>query len=116
MSLVNPFSAALQINNISSTVKSFGLSLGTIEATTNFTSAPKSTTESPSLDLNLNFDPAVLFTLTRALAVEAGLNVEPLDGIVQLGGISYLSITGSAPTIKKRQNAGLYSYVHNSEV
>lgn len=113
VSLVNPWSAPLQINKVSSTVTSFGLSLGTIESTTGFTVSAKSTTQSPTLDLNMNFDPAVLFTVTRALAVEAGLDVEPLDGIVQLGGISYLTI--ASPAIEKRQNADLYKFVQNQQ-
>jgi len=109
VSLVNPWSAPLRINKVSSTVTSFGLSLGTIESTTGFTVSAKSTTQSPTLDLNMNFEPAVLFTIARALAVEAGLNVDPLDGIVQLGGISYLTIAG--PTMEERQNADLYKFV-----
>ncbi|GLB37240.1 putative protein of unknown function (DUF3712) [Lyophyllum shimeji] len=116
VSMVNPFTAPLRITKISSTVKSFGIPLGTIETTTNFESAPKSTTKSPVLDLNMNFDPAALFTVTRALAVEAGLNVDPLDGIVQLGGIKYLSITGSPPKLKHRANVftgfNLPAFVH----
>jgi hypothetical protein len=104
VSLVNPFSSALEITKIKSTVRSFGIPLGTIDTTTSFKSAPKSTTQSPTLDLNMNFDPAALFTVTRALAVEAGLDVDPLDGIVQLGGIKYLSITGNPPTLKRRDN------------
>jgi hypothetical protein len=78
--------------------------LGTIDTTTDFVSAPKSTTQSPTLDLNMNFDPSALFTVTRALAVEAGLDVTPLDGIVQLGGIRYLSITNSSPSVQRRAN------------
>ncbi|KAG6813669.1 hypothetical protein H0H92_008517 [Tricholoma furcatifolium] len=104
VSLVNPFSAALDITKISSTVTSFGIPLGTINADVNFTSAPNSTTESPTLNLDMNFDPAALFTVTRALAVEAGLDVAPLDAIVQLGGIQYLTITGDAPTSSRRAN------------
>lgn len=50
----------------------------------------------------MNFDPAALFTVTRALAVEAGLDPAPLDGIVQLGGIQYLMTTGQPPV--KRQD------------
>lgn len=57
----------------------------------------------------MNFDPASLFTVTRALAVEAGLDVDPLDGIVQLGGIKYLSVTGNPPSLKRRDN--LYTQV-----
>lgn len=91
VSLANPFSAVLHITKISSTVNSFGIPLGTIDSKTNFLSAPKTTTVSPILNLAMNFDPAALFTLTRSLAVEAGLDVAPLDEIVQLGGIQYLS-------------------------
>jgi hypothetical protein len=107
--LVNPFSAGLQITKIQSTVKSYGLNLGTIDTSTNFNSKPKSTTESPSLDLNLNFDPSVLFALTRRLAVDAGLNAEPLDAIVKLGGITYAQSSGpSQRSIEPRQNRALF--------
>ena len=46
------------------------------------------------LELNMNLEPNSIFTVTRALAVEAGLNTEQLDGIVQLGGYQYLKVTG----------------------
>jgi hypothetical protein len=83
--------------------------LGTINTTTDFVSAPKLTTQSPTLDLNMNFDPSALFTVTRALAVEAGLDVAPLDGIVQLGGIKYLSTTNTPPSVQRRAN--IFTYV-----
>ncbi|KXN90203.1 hypothetical protein AN958_04693 [Leucoagaricus sp. SymC.cos] len=106
VALNNPFTAPLRITKISSTVTSHGISLGTIETDTDFESAPHSTTESPELNLNMNFDPAALFTVTRALAVEAGLDPAPLDGIVQLGGIQYLTIPGQPPV--KRQDASVF--------
>lgn len=90
VNLVNPFSAGLSITTISSTIKSYGLNLGSIETTTDFNSKPKTTTTSPDLDLNLNFDPETLFTVTRNLAVDAGLSTAQLDGIVALGGYNYL--------------------------
>lgn len=112
MSLANPFSTALEVTSVSSSVSAFGIPLGTINQTVNFTSAPKSTTTSPQLDLDMNFDPAALFTVTRALAVEAGLDVAPLDQIVALAGIQYLPITGSTkrevPAVK-RDN--IFTYV-----
>lgn len=83
--------------------------LGSIDQDVKFTSAPKSTTQSPVLDLNMNFDPASLFTVTRALAVEAGLDVAPLDSIVSLGGLHYLTTTSEASTPSKRQ-ASLFRY------
>jgi hypothetical protein len=114
VSLSNPFSASLEITTISSSVSVFGILLGTINQDVKFTSAPKTTTQSPQLDLDMNFDPAALFTVTRALAVEAGLDVAPLDQIVSLAGIQYLPTTqGSAPPAKreveKRDN--IFTYV-----
>ena len=41
----------------------------------------------------MNLDPASIFSVTRALAVLAGLDTEQLDGIVQLGGYQYLQTT-----------------------
>ncbi|KAF8160985.1 hypothetical protein B0H34DRAFT_699004 [Crassisporium funariophilum] len=104
VTLANPFSAPLRITKVTSTVTSFGIPLGTISQDTDFSSAPKSTTESPQLNLNMNFDPAALFTVTRALAVEAGLDPAPLDGIVQLGGIQYLHINQNTPPTKRQAN------------
>jgi hypothetical protein len=103
--LVNPFTAGLDITQITSSVKSHGITLGTIATATSFTSAGKSSTTSPSLDLNLNFDPAALFTLTRVLAVEAGEDPTQLDGIVKLGGYSYISATNDDAPTKKREVA-----------
>ncbi|KAH9083581.1 hypothetical protein EDB83DRAFT_2511885 [Lactarius deliciosus] len=107
VALVNPFTAGLLITSIRSTVSTHGISLGTIETSTNFTSTGKSTVISPSLDIGLNMDPAALFTVTRLCAVSAGLSTEQLDGIVQLGGYQYLQVTGgnsSGATKKRRDN------------
>ena len=41
----------------------------------------------------MNLDPATLFSLTRALAVDAGLGTDQLDGIVTLGGYTYVTTT-----------------------
>jgi len=114
VSLNNPFSAALDITQISSSVSAFGINLGMINSSTQFSAAGNTKTTSPALDLNMNFDPAALFTVTRALAVEAGLDVSPLDGIVQLGGIQYLSTTGSPPALSRRDN--IYTYVLSYDI
>ncbi|KAI9463679.1 hypothetical protein BJY52DRAFT_1404720 [Lactarius psammicola] len=107
VALVNPFTAGLLITGIRSTVSTHGISLGTIETSTNFTSTGKSTVTSPNLDLDLNMDPAALFTVTRLCAVAAGLGTEQLDAIVQLGGYQYLQVTGgnsSGATKRRRDN------------
>lgn len=109
MDLVNPFTAGFEITHITSSVTSHGLDLGTIETATNFSAAGKSTTSSPPLDLNMNFDPPTLFTLTRVLAVQAGLDPAPLDGIVALGGYSYVTATNADSTpVGRRSN--IYTY------
>ena len=109
VNLDNPFSAGLKITNIESTVSAFGIPLGTIDSSTNFESQPKSKTTSPDLDLNMNFDPNALFTVTRALAVEAGLDTTQLDGIVELGGYSYLKTTGNPPESSNSRRANIYT-------
>lgn len=103
--LANPFSADLQITSVSSSIKSYGLDLGSIDMGTDFRSDGNTTTTSQELDLNLNMDPETLFTLTRALAVESGQSTAQLDGIVALGGYEYLFTTdNSSSSEEKRDN------------
>lgn len=112
VALNNPFSADLQITKISSNVAYKSIPLGTIESNDAFKATAKSNTDSPQLDLDMNFDPAALFTVTRALAQEAGEDVAPLDGIVQLGGYEYLRISGDddndSQSRKAKRQADLY--------
>lgn len=107
VTLANPFSTPLRISRIQSTVSTHGIALGTIDSSTAFTSEPNGTTKSPALDLNMNFDPNALFTVTRVLAQQAGLEIAPLDGIVQIGGYHYLS-TADSPQPQRRN---LFTYV-----
>jgi hypothetical protein len=51
---------------------------------------------------NLNLYPDDIFSLLRELAIEAGLSTQQLDGIVQLGGYTYVSTTGTG-TKRKRE-------------
>ncbi|KAF9529294.1 hypothetical protein CPB83DRAFT_790385 [Crepidotus variabilis] len=106
--LANPFSAELRITKVSSSVSAFGIQLGTIDQDVNFRAAPKSTTSSPDLNLNMNFDPAALFTVTRRLASEARLDVAPLDKIVQLGGYEYLQSSKREEIALDRRQASLF--------
>ena len=59
----------------------------------------------------MNLDPQTLFTVTRSLAVKAGLPTEQLDGIVALGGYTYLKTTNAdspsnASSSSKRSSIG----------
>lgn len=61
----------------------------------------------------MDFDPPTLFTLTRVLAVQAGLDPAPLDGIVALGGYSYVTATNADSTpVNRRSN--VYTYEHTT--
>jgi hypothetical protein len=100
---------------IHSTVTSHGLNLGTINTKTNLPAAGHSTTESPTLDLNMNLDPPTVFTLLRRLAVDSGESTAQLDEIVQPGGIQYVASTDADGPQTKRSNAkcqaDLFKYV-----
>lgn len=107
VNLLNPFTAALDITSINSSVSSYGIPLGTIETATNFPSNGHSVTTSPSLPLDMNLDPPALFTLLRALAVSVGLPTVQIDGIVQLGGYQYLPTTNETESTGKGDDQGL---------
>lgn len=117
--LVNPFTSALDITQVTSSVTSHSINLGTITTATNFTAAGKMSSTSPTLDLSLNFDPPSLFTLTRVLDVDAGEDTTQLDGIVALGGYKYVSATNAdAPPTNRREviprdntKRNIYTYV-----
>ena len=93
VALANPFTAGLQISQITSSVTSHGINLGSISQNTSFPAQGKATSNSPNLDLNMNLDPPSIFSVTRALAVDAGLDTAQLDAIVALGGYQFLPTT-----------------------
>lgn len=68
-----------------------GITLGTIDSKNGFNAKGHSTTTSPTQDIDLNLDPSAIFTVTRDLALDAGLNTQQLDGIVAVGGYQYLT-------------------------
>lgn len=109
VTLNDPFTAGFTITSVNSTVTSHGILLGTINQSTNFAVEGKSTTTSPNLDLNLNLDPASMFTLLRLLASEAGLPTEQIDGIVAIGGYQYVvPVTRRDVTVRS-----IYRYATN---
>jgi len=116
VSLRNPFSASLRIKKITSFVTSHGILLGTIDTDTDFESVPNSITQSPELNCNINLDSAALFTVTRVLAVEAGLDPAPIDAIVKLAGYQYSSVPADQPPPDRRQDASLFTLVDSSNL
>lgn len=112
VTLANPFTAELLVTGVRSNVSTHGIPLGTIEASTNFTSAGRSTTNSPNFDIGLNMEPAALFTVTRLCAAAAGLSTEQLDGIVDIGGYKYLPMTsGDDPSASPKKRGNIYTFV-----
>ncbi|KAG1896026.1 uncharacterized protein F5891DRAFT_1165745 [Suillus fuscotomentosus] len=111
VALVNPFTAGFDITSISSNVTSHGLHLGSINTATSFNSAGKSTSKSPALNMTMNYDPPTLFTLTRVLAVQAGLDPTQLDGIVALGDYRYVTATtvDSEPVPQQQRRDNMYT-------
>ncbi|GAA5951249.1 hypothetical protein JCM3765_002422 [Sporobolomyces pararoseus] len=104
VNLANPFTASLDITNIQSNITAYGLFVGSIITDTNFPAAGKARSDSPNLPFNLNLYPPDIFSLLRALAVDAGLPTEQIDGIVALGGYQYVptAATASAQQARKR--------------
>ncbi|KAF8626824.1 hypothetical protein AX15_004657 [Amanita polypyramis BW_CC] len=103
VTLNNPFSVDLHIMHVKSTVSAFGIPLGTIDRATNFRVPGRSSINSPALDFDMNLDPSALLTVTHQLALEAGLDIAPLDAIVNLGGYHYLSPANGS--VSKRQSS-----------
>ncbi|GAA5914535.1 uncharacterized protein JCM6883_003197 [Sporobolomyces salmoneus] len=104
VNLANPFSAALDITNIQANITAYGLFVGSIITPTDFPASGRARTDSPNLPFNLNLYPPDIFSLLRALAVDAGLPTEQIDGIVALGGYEYVptAATASAQSARKR--------------
>ena len=114
VALANPFTADLGVTSIKSTVTSHGLVLGTITSNDAFTSDGKATTTSPELDLDMNLQPSVIFSLLRALAVDQGMDTDQIDGIMQIGGIQPVQTYGRRDVLVTRNiytNFNLPSYV-----
>lgn len=109
VSLANPFTSDLVITKVQSNVTFHDITLGTIDMPVTFASKSKSTTDSPDLNLAMNMDPAALFTVTRILAGDAGLDTAQIDAIVQLGGYTYVvdvngNGDGKREEVQKRDN------------
>ncbi|WFC96532.1 hypothetical protein MBRA1_003193 [Malassezia brasiliensis] len=107
VNLNNPFTSGLQITHISSNVTMHGIFVAQIDTDLDFSAAGKSVTASPNIPLHLNLYPPDMFALLRALALQAGEDVRPLDGIVSIGGYTY-SPTTSANSDRRPSKRSLH--------
>ncbi|KAL8280236.1 hypothetical protein RQP46_007350 [Phenoliferia psychrophenolica] len=97
VTLTNPFSADLLITSVQANVThSSGIYVGNIVTALNWAAKGRAVDVSPTLGFHLNLYPPDLFTLVRLLAIEAGQRTDQLDGLVALGGLSYVE-TKEAP-------------------
>lgn len=103
VALANPFTANIKITHIVTNATAFGLFVATADQGIDYTAPGKQTSSSPAVDLHLNLYPPDMFALVRAYAVQAGLNTDALDGIVQeVGGFTYSKTTAATANMTKR--------------
>ncbi|CAO1623850.1 unnamed protein product [Parajaminaea phylloscopi] len=105
--LANPFTSGLTITKITANASSKGIYLANIDQALNFAAVGKTTTQSPTIPLNLNLYPPDIFGLLRGLVVQSGQDPAPLDGVVALGGYTYTPTTaanGNTPTKPQRRS------------
>lgn len=101
--LSNPFTADIRISHIVTNVTAFGLYVASVDTDLDFLSKGKAVSQSPAVDLHMNLYPPDMFALVRAYAAQAGLNLAPLDGIVQeVGGYTYSPTIGQTAKITRR--------------
>ncbi|KAK0556496.1 hypothetical protein OC844_005834 [Tilletia horrida] len=91
--LNNPFTSKLRLTHIRSNVSSHGIHVADIDTDLNFLANGKSVTGSPPIPILLNLNPPDIFALLRALVVQSGQDVAPLDAIVNLAGYKLSATT-----------------------
>ncbi|KAG2175944.1 hypothetical protein INT44_000422 [Umbelopsis vinacea] len=104
VSIANPFSAGLSITQVKAAVTYAGMPVGNIDA--DISSNPivvggKATANSPAIPITMNLEPAAVALLLRMNAESAGLNLQPIDALLTMGGFNIQGqdqITGSAST------------------
>ncbi|KAL9935874.1 hypothetical protein V8E36_005451 [Tilletia maclaganii] len=110
--LNNPFTSPLRVTYIKSNVSSHGIHLADIETSLDFAATGKSVSGSPPIPTLLNLNPPDIFALVRALAVQSGQDVAPIDAIVQLAGYQLSPVTdantGTRPASKRSVDDDLY--------
>ncbi|WFD34248.1 hypothetical protein MCUN1_001085 [Malassezia cuniculi] len=101
VSVENPFTSDLQITHIRANITSHGLFIAQVDTDLDFTAKGKTTSTSDLLPLHLNLYPPDLFGLLRALAIQAGEEVERLDAMIALGGYT---LSGTTPQTRRKRS------------
>ncbi|KAG2183772.1 hypothetical protein INT43_006783 [Umbelopsis isabellina] len=91
VTMSNPFTAGFSITKVISAVTYAGMPVGNIDTDVGsnpITIGGKSTGNTPGLAIKMNLEPAAIALLLRENAASAGLDLQPLDGLLTLGGFS----------------------------
>ncbi|RUS28691.1 hypothetical protein BC938DRAFT_481562 [Jimgerdemannia flammicorona] len=112
----NPFSAGLNIVKINAAVTYSGMPVGNIIV--DISSNPivvsgKASASSSALPITLNVDPTAIALLLRENAQNSGLDLKPLDGLLNMGGIK-IGDTSVTPSTDLFKGFDLVSFVQKA--
>jgi hypothetical protein len=91
VTIANPFTAGLTITHVTSAVTYAGMPVGNIDqdlGSNPIVIGGHSSATSVPIGITMNLQPAAVALLLRSNAVSAGLDVQPLDALLTMGGIS----------------------------
>ncbi|KAG2237334.1 hypothetical protein INT48_009067 [Thamnidium elegans] len=114
VSIANPFSSGLSITTVTAATTFVGMPVGNIDqdiSSNPFVIPGKSTAESPSLNMNLNVEPASIALLLRTLAVQADMDTKSLDALLGLGGFEVSGMESIDPDASLFAGFNISSYV-----
>ncbi|KAM3579635.1 hypothetical protein VKS41_008087 [Umbelopsis sp. WA50703] len=114
VTIANPFSAGLSITQVKAAVTYAGMPVGNIDA--DISSNPivvggKATTPSPSIPIEMNLAPASVALLLRENAQSAGLDLQPIDALLTMGGFNIQGQQHIDPTPALFQSFNISDFV-----
>ncbi|KAI8579351.1 hypothetical protein K450DRAFT_288548 [Umbelopsis ramanniana AG] len=89
VTIANPFTAGMSITHVISAVTYSGMPVGNIDSdlgSNPIVAGGHSSATSGGIPLKMNLEPAAVALLLRANAVSAGIDVQPLDALLTMGG------------------------------
>ncbi|KAJ2957136.1 hypothetical protein NQZ79_g7103 [Umbelopsis isabellina] len=117
VTIANPFSAGLTITQVKAAVTYAGMPVGNIDA--DISSNPivvggKTTAASPGIPITMNLEPASVALLLRENAQSAGLDLQPIDALLTMGGFDVQGQQHLAPDSSLFTNFNISSFVEQA--
>ncbi|CAM0140812.1 hypothetical protein VKS41_008089 [Umbelopsis sp. WA50703] len=117
VTIANPFSAGLSITQVKAAVTYAGMPVGNIDA--DISSNPivvggKATTASPGIPITMNLEPASVALLLRMNAQSAGLDLQPIDALLTMGGFNVQGQEHLDPSPSLFTNFNISSFVEQA--